>query len=230
MTGPTNPYDSTAGDPGRPAGPPPPPQGGDYQQQPPAPEQTYQQQPPPPYGGYQAAQPYSGGASKVGQPGELMDRFLARLIDHVILFVANMVIVSFLVVSVLLSGSMAGGFGFGSGGNFVATAVGALLGAALYLAYFAFLESTRGQTIGKMLMKLETRGPSGGRPTIEESVKRNIWVAFGVLSIIPFIGGAIAALGQLAAMILIAVGISGDAAGRRGWHDKFAGTQVVKIG
>lgn len=237
MTDPNNPYDPATGHSGPPAGAPPPPTGG--YQQPPAPGQAYQQPGPtgaqtppaqPPYGGYEPAQPYAGTASRAGRPGELMDRFIARLIDHVILFVANMVIVSFLVVSILLSGSMGGGFGFGSGGSYFSRVVGAVLGAAIYLAYFAYLESSRGQTIGKMVMKLETRGEGGGRPTLEEAVKRNIWVAFGVLSIVPIIGGVLSGLGQLAAMILIAVGISGDAVRRQGWHDKFAGTQVVKVG
>ncbi len=236
MTEPNNPYDPAAGQTGPPAGAPPPP--GGYQQ-PPAPEQTYQQPGPadpqtppaqPPWGSYQAAQPYGGTVSRAGQPGELMDRFLARLIDHVLLLVVNMIVVSFLVVSVLLSGSMSGGFGFGSGGSYLSSVVGALLGAAIYLGYFAYMESSRGQTIGKMVMKLETRGEGGGRPTMEEAVKRNIWVAFGVLSIVPIVGGLLSGLGQLAAMILIAVGISGDAVRRQGWHDKFAGTQVVKIG
>lgn len=81
-----------------------------------------------------------------------------------------------------------------------------------------------------MLTKLETRGAGGGRPTMEEALKRNIWVALGLLSIIPLIGGVLGGLAQLAAVIFIAVGISGDAVARRGWHDQFAGTQVVKVG
>lgn len=254
MTGPPNPYDPSAGDPARPAGTPPPPPGSGFpagggfppasgDQQPSGrgyepPSSPGYQQPvqgpgqgseptPPPYGGYQPAQPYDGSAGQVGRPGELTDRFLARLIDHVLLFVATMVIVTFLVVGTLMGGSV--GL-FSSGGNFLTTLVGALLGVAISLGYFAYMESSRGQTVGKMIMKLETRGADGGRPTMEEAVKRNIWMAISVLSIIPIIGGVLANLGQLAAMIFIAVGISGDPVARRGWHDKYAGTRVVKIG
>ena len=206
--------------------PPPPPPGGSQQQ---AAQGGYQQQPPP--GGYQAqpGQHYAPAGNGIGQPAELMDRFLARLIDYVILFVFNMLVVGFLIISVIM-GSSAGMLGMG-GGNFLAGVVSSVLFSAVYLGYFSYLESSRGQTVGKMVMKLQTRGPGGGNLTLEQAVRRNIWVALGILGIIPFIGGFIGGLAQLAAMIFIAVGISGDTVGRRGWHDSFAGgTQVVKIG
>ncbi|USQ75714.1 RDD family protein [Ornithinimicrobium cryptoxanthini] len=222
--------------------PPPPPPGGDQQQPPPGayqqqpPQGAYQQQPPQgayqqPQGGYQPAPPaYGAGPSKVGQPAELLDRFLARLIDYVILFVINLIVVSFLIIGIIM-GSNAGVMGMGSGGDFLAGVVSSVLLAAIYLGYFAFMESSRGQTIGKMLMKLQTRGPAGGNPTMEQAIRRNIWVAIGILGVIPIIGGILAGLGQLIAVILIAVGISSDTVGRRAWHDTFAGgTQVVKIG
>lgn len=168
-------------------------------------------------------------SSGVGRPAELADRFLARLIDYVILFVFTMVVVGFVLISVIM-GSSGAMFGFG-GGNVMAGAVSAVLSSAIYLGYFAYLESSRGQTIGKMLLKLETRGPRGGRPTMDEALRRNAWVALGILGVIPLVGTFLSGLAQLAAMILIAVGISGDTVGRRGWHDTFAGgTQVIKIG
>lgn len=222
------------------------PQGGS-QQQPPAggyqqpPAEGYQQQPPAggyqqqsggyqqgPQGGYPPAGAYGGVASGVGQPGNLTDRFLAKLIDFVILVVVNMILVSFLIVGVLMNSS--GGMYGLDGGSFLVGVVSSVLIAAIYLGYFAFMESSRGQTIGKMAMKLQTRGQGGGNPTMEEALKRNAWVGLSVLGIIPLVGGIVAGLAQLAAMILIAVGINGDAVGRRGWHDQFAGTQVIKIG
>ena len=241
MSHPITPQDGAAGsDPSAGAGgyaPPPPP--GNFQQQPP--QGGYQAPPPPPggfqqqppQGGYQQpqqpGQQYAPMASKIGQPAELVDRFLARLIDYVILFVFNMIVVGFLIVSVIM-GSSAGVLGMG-GGDFFAGVISSVLIAAIYLGYFAYMESSRGQTVGKMLMKLQTRGPSGGRPTMEQAIRRNIWVALGILGVIPLVGGLLAGLGQLAAMIMIAVGISGDTVGRRGWHDTFAGgTQVIKIG
>lgn len=218
-------YESGAG--GQP--PPPPPPGGYQQQPPPPPQGDFQQQQQ--QGGYQPAPPaYGAGPSKVGQPAELLDRFLARLIDYVILFIINMIVVGFLIVGLIMQSS-AGVMGMGGGGNFLTGLVSSVLLAAIYLGYFAFMESSRGQTVGKMLMKLQTRGPAGGNPTMEQAIRRNIWVAMGILGVIPIVGGFLGGLGQLIAMILIAVGINSDTVGRRGWHDTFAGgTQVVKIG
>ena len=230
MTDPMSPQPRPEDEPtgGASAAPPPPPPPGGYQPPPPPPQSGYRGTPP--ADGYYQQPGYPGtqAGSGVGRPAELLDRFLARLIDHVLLLVVNFVLVSIFVVGSLMNGS--GGM-FGGGSNFLTNVVGSVLGAAIYLGYFAYMESSRGQTIGKMVVKLETRGANGGRPTMEEAVKRNIWVALTLLGIIPFVGGVLAGLAQLAAMIAIAVGISSDTAGRRGWHDKFAGgTQVVKVG
>lgn len=182
--------------------------------------------------GYAAPPPPMGQQTPpgVGQPADLMPRFLARLIDYVILFVVNMVLVFFIVAGVLL-GSGGGMMGFGSGTNFVVSLITSLLTAAIALGYFALLESSRGQTVGKMALKLETRGPDGGRPTMEQALRRNAFTALGVLGIIPIFGGFLAFAAQLAAVIAIAVTINNNRMTRRGWHDDFAGgTIVVKVG
>lgn len=185
-------------------------------------ETGYQHAPPPPAG--QPAQP------GIGQPAELMPRFLARLIDYVILFAVNLVLVFFIVAGVLL-GSGGGMMGFGSDASFVVSLITSLLTAAIALGYFAFLESSRGQTVGKMALKLETRGPDGGRPTMEQALRRNAFTALGILGIIPIFGGFLAFAVQLAAVIAIAVTINNNRVTRHGWHDDFAGgTTVVKIG
>lgn len=164
------------------------------------------------------------------RPGELLDRFLARLVDYVLLMVVNVILVSTLVVGAIL-GASTGAFGFGGGGDFVAGLVAAVLGAAIQLGYFAFMESSRGQTVGKMLLKLRVQGPAGGNPTFEQAVRRNAFTALGLIGIIPLIGWLLAPLAQLAAVIFIAVGINNDAVRRQGWHDQFAGgTTVVKEG
>jgi hypothetical protein len=51
-----------------------------------------------------------------------------------------------------------------------------------------------------------------------------------ILGIIPILGGLVAGVGQLVAVIMIAVGINNDPVGRRPWTDNFAGTQVIKEG
>jgi uncharacterized RDD family membrane protein YckC len=150
----------------------------------------------------------------VGAPADLVTRIIARVIDGVLLAVVNAV-----VVATLLLGALFGGGGFFGLRGIVSSAISA----AIYVGYFAFLESNRGQTLGKMLMKVQVVGPAGGHPTLEEAIKRNIWLAF---SIVPFVGWLLG----LAAMIYIIVTINGDETGRQGWHDHLAGgTRVVKV-
>jgi len=161
------------------------------------------------------------------RPAELLDRFLARLIDSVLLFVINLVILVPVIIGVL---GINGAGGFGMGGSFAAGAVSAVLSTVIYLGYFAIMESSKGQTVGKMIMKLHVEGADGGRPTLEQAAKRNIWMALPILAIIPILGGIVSAVGQLVAVIMIAVGINNDPVRRQPWTDKFADTQVIKEG
>lgn len=143
----------------------------------------------------------------------------------ILLFVVNAII-----ITVVIIGAVFSALG-GRSSGFLAGAIGAVLSAAIYLGYFAFMESNRGQTVGKMLMKLQTQGPDGQKPTMEQALKRNAWVALGVLAIIPFVGGLLGSVAQLGAAIYIAVTINNNTATRQGWHDEFAGgTKVIKIG
>ena len=208
---------------------PPPPSGGSYAAPPP--------QPPPagpagygaPQPGYGAPQPgYGAPQPRTGpRPGELLDRFIARFIDLVIVGVANAIVTAVLIVGILgLNNTM---FGFGS--SIAAGAVSAVITTAIYLGYFGFMESNQGKTVGKMVMKLHVEGPNGGKPTLEQAVKRNIWLALPLAGIIPILGGLIAGVGELVAVIMIAVGINNDPVRRQPWTDKFAGgTQVIKEG
>ncbi len=162
------------------------------------------------------------------RPGELGDRFVARLLDSLLLLAVNIIVVG-LVITGLIFGTSTSAFSAG-GGSFVANVVGTVLGVAINLGYFVYMETTRGETLGKMVMKLKVIGPNGQNPTPEESVKRNIYLAFGLAGIIPFLG-IIAGLASLAAVIMIAVGINQDTERRQAWHDRFAGgTQVLKVG
>ena len=202
--------------PGQPAGGPPPgqPAGGP----PPA-------APPPPAAGPPPAAPQAPQAmSGIGQPADLVTRFLAKLIDWVLLVIVYFVVFVPIVFISILSTSVGsfGGFGFGgfSGMGFLVSLIGALI----WIGYFAYLEANRGQTLGKMLMKIQVRGPDGQNPTMEHAFKRNAWM---LLSIIPIIGG----LAQFVVAIIIAVTINSNVPSRKGWHDEFAGgTSVIKIG
>jgi uncharacterized RDD family membrane protein YckC len=224
--------------------PPPPPSDNPYGsgagQTPPPPPPNYPPPPsgggaPPPYqppagpGGYGASAPPPPPSGPVGtRPGQLLDRFLARLIDGILIGIVNAVLVAIIVVGIIgLNG--AGAFGFG-GTDYAASLVSAVVGVAINLGYFAFMESSQGRTLGKMVVKLRVHGASGGNPTIEESLKRNWWLALPALAIVPFLGGAIGGLIELVIIILIAVQISSDPEGRPSVSDRFAGTRVTKEG
>ncbi len=156
-----------------------------------------------------------------------MTRFLAKLIDWALLGIVISIVWFAIFLGVVFS-AVSTGRGLGS---FLVNLLGAIVITAIVVGYFAFMESSRGQTVGKMLLKLEVRGPNGGKPTMEEAVKRNAYNAIYVLNVIPFIGWLLGSLGLLAANIYIAIGINNDTVNRRGWHDQFAGnTTVYKIG
>lgn len=176
------------------------------------PQDPYQQQP---YG-------YVPGH---GTPAGLGERFLARLIDAVILLV-----VSIVVGVVLVGGLLTSGGGDADSMN-TATAFGTMLTVAVQFGYYGLLDSSQGGTLGKKALKLRVVAPDGtSRVTFVQSVQRNIFYALSLLGLVPFLG-LVGNLVSLGAVILIAVQISQDPARRQGWHDRFAGgTQVVKAG
>jgi uncharacterized RDD family membrane protein YckC len=194
---------------------PPPPPAGDAAPPPPPPPAPAASTPPPP------AAPAAG----VPRPGELVDRFVAKLIDGVILGVVYGIIAG------IVGGAIITGYRSGAEVYFYYLIIG-VLSSVIYLGYFAYLESNRGETIGKMVMKLKTFGPDGvSKPSMEQAVRRNIWVATGIISVIPFVGWWLGGLASLGAVILILVTLNGDAVNRQHWFDKFAGgTRVMKVG
>lgn len=141
------------------------------------------------------------------------------MIDAVLLFIVNFIITVLLVFGFIFS-DMSGGTGFMDFGFSIGSFIASIVFLAITLGYYVFLETTRGATVGKMLLNLEVHNRSGSYPTPEQSLKRN---AFYALGIIPFLGGLL----QLAAVIYIAVTISQNP-DNRGWHDEFGETVVVR--
>lgn len=142
-----------------------------------------------------------------------------------------MVGVAAVIVNVILAliFGVSGGFG-GYGSSYAYGAVSSVITAVIYLGYFAYMESSQGKTLGKMIVKLRVLGASGGNPTMQEAIKRNIWLGLPILGVVPILGGLVAWLGEVVAIILCAVGINSDPQ-RQHWFDKFAGnTQVIKEG
>ncbi len=137
------------------------------------------------------------------QPGGLGLRFVARLIDGIIINV-----VAF---GIALS--------IGSLTNYWVTG---LFSGLLTFLYFLAFETTQGWTPGKKLLGLTVHGPAGApKPDVQQSAIRNVWT---LLNIIPFIGGLL----TLVAVIVIAVTINSSPT-KQGKHDELAGgTQVVK--
>jgi uncharacterized RDD family membrane protein YckC len=198
--------------PGEPTPPPgeptPPPPANPVNVPPPDPSMAPPPPPPPPAGATGPGAPGAPGTG-VGQPGNLLDRFLARLIDGIIVGIVVGIIQTIFQSAV---GYWAGLF------------VGGVVGAILFTGYFAYMESNRGQTIGKQVMKLKTVAPDGhSNPTMSEAVKRNIYYTFGI---VPCLGP----IAELIAVIMIAVNINSDPQ-RQHFFDKFAGgTKVIKVG
>jgi len=146
------------------------------------------------------------------QPGELLPRLGARILDALIVGIPMAILTSLVV--------------FGSDSGFMAFVMSVLSGVAAF-AYWTHFESTKGATIGKKLLGLSVVGPDGGLPTREQAAKRNAFVALQIFSGIPFLGWLVS-LASLAAWIGVAVTIEQDN-GKQGFHDKFAGgTRVVK--
>lgn len=216
--------------------PPPPPGQGSYGTQPPPGQGGYgTQPPPPPPGGWQqpgAMPPPVRPTGGVGQPADLLPRFVARLIDFLLLGFVEAIVVTFIILGLVLglNAGNVGGVTVGTGAGWTARAVSAVLNAAIALGYFTLMEAKLGQTVGKMLMRLRTEGPGGARPTMAEAVRRNAFVAIGVLGVVPLLG-FLGNLLMLAAVITIAITINNDRVTRHGWHDNFAGgTTVIRIG
>jgi uncharacterized RDD family membrane protein YckC len=203
--------------------PPPPPH------EPGVPLQQPQQPAPPPPSPRPA--PGAGGFPPPHQPGtprsgELVDRFLARLIDGVGLGIVYGILYAVL-GSLFLNGTS-----YSTGEWLLFYLFFSVITTVISLGYYAYFESNQGATFGKQLMKLKVVGPDGvSNPTMEQAVRRNIFLAFSLASIVPIVGSLIGGLASLVSVIMIAAGINNDTVARQAWHDKFAGgTRVLKVG
>jgi uncharacterized RDD family membrane protein YckC len=138
--------------------------------------------------------------------GGLGERLVARLIDFV------------LVGAVTFFAFSAVGLG---------TFLSAFLAGSLLLTYFTLLESNTGRTLGKIALRLRVFGPKGRKPTVEEALFRNCWVAPLVLAGVPYVG-LVCLAGVVVAAIVIGVQISRDPMYAMAWHDRFARTKVLQ--
>ncbi len=135
--------------------------------------------------------------------GGLLPRFLARVIDGIIVGIVGFVLIF---ITDTLS-------------NYWIT--GLFTGLLMFLYFLAF-ETGQGWTPGKKLLGMRVHGPGGApKPTLQQSAIRNVWT---LLPIVPFVGGLLAFI----AIIVIAITINASPT-KQGKHDELAGgTQVVK--
>ena len=139
------------------------------------------------------------------QPGGLLKRFFARLIDGIIVSIIGSIGIVAIFSPRHLSDILVTG----------------LFTGVLMFAYFVAFEAGVGWTPGKKLLGLEVRGPHGApKPDVAQAAIRNAWTLF---PIIPFIGG----LAAFIAIVVIAVTVSSSPT-KQGKHDELAGgTDVV---
>ncbi len=139
-----------------------------------------------------------------GRPGGLGARFLARLIDGILIN-----IVAFFLTLFFLD-------------NDYWFLVTGLFSGVLTFGYFVLFETTQGSSPGKRLFGLSVRGPGGlAKPDARQSAIRN---SFTLLAVVPYLGSLLA----FVAYVVIAVTINGSPT-KQGKHDELAGgTQVVK--
>lgn len=179
------------------------PTGDDGEQSPPTPPPAPSSSTPPPPPAPSAGSPFDPPANQpvFGRTGASIGiRFGARVIDAIILGIAGLVL----------------GFVLPLDSLFLSGLVGAIIG----MGYYVGMETSSGATVGKQVLNLKVVGASGGNPTPEESFKRNIFGAFGI---VPFIGG----IASFVAAIAVAITVSSSPE-NRGWHDEFGGTTVLR--
>ena len=217
--------------------PPPTPASGGSE--PPAGQPDYGQSP---YGQAPYGQaPYGQGPYGQGQPGygapmvgpgspaTLGPRFGARVIDFILVAIVSSVLSGLLLASMFDRPGTLFHYSVGtSDQSYGYVALSGVIGAVLRLAYFVLLETrNNGQTLGKLVLGLRVEGSTGGAPTVGESVRRNVWVALGVLAVVPLVGSTVSGLLELVVVIVIAVTVGNSPIGQ-GWHDRLAGgTRVV---
>ncbi len=189
---------------------------------PPPDDSNWSSQPPPPPGGDANQNPQAvtgwanlgtGGAVELASPGA---RLGARILDIVIVTVA-LIILAAIGIGAAFAGSSnsddASAFSVG------ALVVSVLLAAAVGLLYEVTMIATRGQTLGKMATKIKVvRADNGLVPGWGKSIGR--WILPALLPIIPLVGWLLS--------LLVYISLLWDRA-RQGWHDKAAGTLVVKV-
>ncbi|MCY3562549.1 MAG: RDD family protein [bacterium] len=151
----------------------------------------------------------SGEVRELASPGK---RLVARIIDVAI------------IVAVAVFLAIAGIVTLGSSADDSAVALFAGLGGiAMFFVLFLVYEPTfialKGQTLGKMAMRIMVvRADDGEVPGWGKAIGR--WILPGLLSVIPVVGGLL--------VLIVYLSLLWDDR-RQGWHDKMGTTVVINV-
>ena len=173
--------------------------------------------PPPPGPAPQGPQAMTGWATVgTGETVELAgagSRLGARIIDWIILAIGYFILVAI---------GLAAAFGADADDQ-TAVSIGAIVVVALLLGLVGILYEVtfialKGQTLGKMATRIKVvRADNGLVPGWGKSVGR--WIIPAAAAFIPFVGWILS--------LLVYISLLWDKV-RQGWHDKAAGTLVIK--
>ena len=198
--------------------PPPPPDDSGWSSQPPPPPGSPAH---PPHAEKGWATLGTGDTVQLARPAT---RLVARILDGVILAASALIIV---VVGFLTAFDMED---FASGeeefpevaGFFVAMSLTTMV---IGVVYEIALVATRGQTVGKMALKVKVvQAANGLLPGWGKSVGR--WLVPAIPGLIGWVIPSISYVGLLS--LLVYLSLVWDKV-RQGWHDKTAGTLVIKV-
>ena len=193
--------------------PPPPPDESGWSAQPPPPPEAPADAP-------QAATGWAnlgaGGSVELAGAGA---RLGARILDLIIMAVGYLIL-----AMIGLAAALGADFGEDGSGEEAALSIGALFVAAILLGlvgilYEVTLIALKGQTLGKMAARIKVvRADNGQAPGWGKSFGR--WIIPVALGFIPVVGWVLA--------LLVYISLLWDKV-RQGWHDKAAGTLVIKV-
>lgn len=114
-------------------------------------------------------------------------RFVAFVIDAIIVFVVFYVLVTIIALSAAVP-LLFSGVGYG---GFVVLLFGtlAILGGVIFILYFTVLEASRGATIGKGMFGLKVKSKTGSNPTLAEAFIRNLSKIYWLLLLLDIVVG-----------------------------------------
>ena len=151
------------------------------------------------------------GNGQVVELASTLQRFGARVLDACVVFV-GVVVLAFIVLGAVFSADASLG---DIGVNLVLGVLGTLF---LGIGYEVSLIALKGQTLGKMAAGIKVvRADNGEIVGWSKSIAR--WIVPAVLSLVPTIGPILS--------LIVYISFLWDST-RQGWHDKLAGTLVIK--